>query len=192
MFVCLLCLWLLGLSASSSLAARQNETAVTRSSAGDGITPMYYEPSAHAPLFGEYFDGVTVSVCEVVSNEWVRVDIHTYGDGGTGYIMRKDLAFGQEAENVAKLTVFYESSDEAILLATHPFGQSGDLGPFDADAGIELLGLAVRYHDGMLSQAYQRPLLFEQSILHVKIGDVTGFLYDGEGLRSVEKRTRSQ
>lgn len=184
---CLLCIYLLGFHTIRSLAVHGNEIAITHGSAGDGITPMYYKPSVDAALLGEYFDGVAVSVLEYVSDEWAKVDIHTYGAGGNGYIMLKDLAFGENAARVKKKTVLYESTSDSFILSTHPFGQSGDLGPFGLKEQVELLGLVVRYEDNTLSQTYQRPLLLEQSMLHVKIGDITGFLSDDECLRLINQ-----
>lgn len=146
------------------------EIAVTRSHSPEELVPMYYEPSTDARLLGEYFDGVSINILDHVSDEWVFIDIHTYGAGGYGYMMAQDIAFGEEAKQVKRTTITYEYT-EYFILNTHAMGQSGDIGPYSSGAQLELLGLVVSERSGL-----ERPLQMEKCNLHVKIGDITGFL----------------
>ena len=152
------------------------DTAVTRSHIPDELTPMYYEPSSDARLLGEYFDGVSVNIIERISDEWVFIDIHTYGAGGYGYMMVQDLVIDTETEQVAKTTELYNANVD-LLLSTHAMGQSGDMGPYAAGVQVELLGFSVSEESGV-----ERPLSIEKAGWHVKIGDETGYLiYRDEG-----------
>jgi len=193
----LLCTILSGfaiIAAATSTTATQTK-AVIRSLSQEERVAVYYEPSETSRLKGEYFNGVSVNILEHVSDEWVRVDITTFGDGGYGCIRLGDLAFGNEGEQVESNIIMYESVSDFIILNTHPNGPSGDIGPFGRGEQVELLGFVVSdSKTGDSGLAIKRPLVFEQCNLHVKIGDTTGFLivYDMEGLREIDIKRKAE
>jgi uncharacterized protein YgiM (DUF1202 family) len=177
---------LLTLFCVTTVSAQEPEKAVTHSSQENGRVAMYYEPSTNGRLLAEYFNGVELYIVEHVSDEWVKVDITTllsaYDAIGFGYVMLKDLAFGSEAAQVEKSTVMYESVNDYFILATHPEGQSGDLGPFGKGEQVELLGIIVPSYAYEEGKVINRPLAYEDWTLHVKIGNTTGFLFDPDVL----------
>ena len=157
--------------------------AVTRSSRQDERAAMYYEPAEAGKLKGEYYNGVPVTILEYVSAEWVKADITTFGESGYGYMRLEDLAFGSDGEQVEKNTMLYESISDYFILATAPIGQSGDIGPFGKGETVEVLGLMVPGRAYEEELEINRPLVFEDCTLHVKIGDTTGFLLESDVLR---------
>jgi len=170
---------------SASASSQATEMAVTNSFDPETRVAVYSEPSISSKLIGEYFNGVSVEVLEHVSDEWVKMDIHTFGTGGNGYVMAKDIVFGDEADSVVKTTIMYVSINDYFILDTHPFGQSGEIGPFGKGESVELLGLVpwLAYEEGI---EITRPLDLDGSKLHLRIGDVTGFLADFSVLQKVD------
>jgi len=168
---------------SSTLPPISEAKVVTRSLREGERVAMYYEPTETIKLKGEYFNGVPVNILEYVSDEWAKVDITTFGDGGYGYIKLEDLAFGSDGDQVEKNTLLYESAAEYFILSTAPIGQSGDIGPFGIGESVEVLGFMVPSRTYEEELEIKRPLVFEECTLHVKIGDVTGFLLEPSVLR---------
>lgn len=159
------------------------EVAITQSHNPEMRVPMYAEASAEAQLLAEYFNGVSVAILEHVSDEWVLVDIRTFGTGGYGYMMAQDLVWGDESMQVEKTTLLYTASAGPFIFSTRSMGQGGDMGPYEAGVQVELLGIAVSESSGM-----ERPLLQELGTWHVKIGEETGFLpsYDALEMLTTE------
>lgn len=160
-----------------------NEKAYTRSATVGERVLMFDEPTMATRLFGEYYDGVCVDVLEHVSEDWVKVDIRTFGDGRIGYMMTRDLVFGEAGQRVEKTTLLYEPIVDSFMLNTHVGGQSGDIGPFDRNAQVEVLGVVIPDSAYDSEQEIKIPLVLDENILHVKIGDETGFLYEVDSVQ---------
>ena len=158
--------------------AQETQIVMTQSGVAEERVAIYDEPSVTAWLKGEYFDGVQVVVLEYISNEWAKIDIPTYGEGGQGFVQVENIVSGSEAAGLVKTTIPCKATS-SFILNTAPVGQSGDIGPFEAGTQVEVLGLTVPGEATNIT----RPLAFEASGKHVRIGDVTGFLIDyGDGV----------
>lgn len=168
---------------TSAAFGQEPEVTYTRSSITDERVPMYLEPSSSSQLIGEYFDGVAVDILELVSDEWAHMQIATSGLEGhayQGYMHVNDLVFGELGEQVQKTTVLYMSAIDNLYLQSVLNGPGGESGPFGLNECMELIGIVVPAYYYERGSEVVRPLSLDDHNLHIKTGNITGFL-DSDG-----------